>query len=293
MERKKRGAATIPTKIEDLAPAEYNPRRMTDAARLGLERSIERFGDLSGIVWNRRTGHLVAGHQRVDALRKLGGEIREGSIVLAGERFPIREVDVDESEEKAACLTANNRHIQGTFLHSAEALLAGMKVDAADFETLRLDKLLQDVHRMETLDVEEPPPARSKSRTKKGEQFELGRHQLFCGDAMERSLLDRALAGESVEFLLTDPPYELDLVDAPWLERAEPYYAAVMGSDRQIVGLCAQRQTMFEYFVHYFCDEFSLENSFRPRTNATTTAVFWDRSRGKRKKLGNLQSVYL
>lgn len=53
------------TALDDLAAAPYNPRRISEDAAAGLRGSIETFGDLSGIVWNERTGNLVAGHQRV------------------------------------------------------------------------------------------------------------------------------------------------------------------------------------------------------------------------------------
>ena len=46
--------------IEDLKPASYNPRRISDRAARALAKSIGDFGDLSGIVWNKRTGNLVA-----------------------------------------------------------------------------------------------------------------------------------------------------------------------------------------------------------------------------------------
>jgi len=55
--------------LADLRAASYNPREITQEALEGLGHSLEEFGDISGIVWNKRTGHLVAGHQRVEALR--------------------------------------------------------------------------------------------------------------------------------------------------------------------------------------------------------------------------------
>ena len=45
--------------ITDLTPDPANPRRMTDEASAGLARSTERFGDLSGIVFNDRTQQLM------------------------------------------------------------------------------------------------------------------------------------------------------------------------------------------------------------------------------------------
>ena len=57
-----------PTSIPDLKPAPYNPREITADALKRLQRSVEEFGDISGIVWNRQTGNMVSGHQRLKAL---------------------------------------------------------------------------------------------------------------------------------------------------------------------------------------------------------------------------------
>lgn len=72
---KKRNIPEVETKrmaLADLAPADYNPRRISPKAMQGLRASLTRFGELGGIVFNRRTGNLVGGHQRVKALLALG-----------------------------------------------------------------------------------------------------------------------------------------------------------------------------------------------------------------------------
>lgn len=53
-----------PMKVKNLKANPENPRTITDAKLLQLKRSMERFGDLSGIVFNRRSGNLGGGHQR-------------------------------------------------------------------------------------------------------------------------------------------------------------------------------------------------------------------------------------
>jgi hypothetical protein len=40
--------------LTDLLPAGYNPRKMTPAAMAGLKASLAKFGELGGIVFNRR-----------------------------------------------------------------------------------------------------------------------------------------------------------------------------------------------------------------------------------------------
>ena len=64
---------TLP--IADLHPAKYNPRkdlRPGDPEYEKLKRSISTFGNVEPIVWNRRTGNVVGGHQRLKVLTELG-----------------------------------------------------------------------------------------------------------------------------------------------------------------------------------------------------------------------------
>lgn len=63
--------------IHDLKPAPYNPRTITTENARALATSLREFGDISGIVWNARTGHLVAGHQRLDTLKRQYGDTLE------------------------------------------------------------------------------------------------------------------------------------------------------------------------------------------------------------------------
>lgn len=132
--------------LDDLQAAPYNPRTISAKALGALARSLERFGNIAGITYNRTTGHLVAGHQRVKALRKAHGrDLRvEGSDIVtpSGERFPVRVVEWDEPTEKAACIAANAEPLQGRWSDVLGALLAEVAADLPGLvEELRLDKL--------------------------------------------------------------------------------------------------------------------------------------------------------
>ena len=133
--------------ITDLTPDPANPRRMTDEASAGLARSTERFGDLSGIVFNDRTQQLIAGHQRVKVLREAGavnvhrkGERGWIEHPKTKERFPVRFVDWSPEEQRIANVTANNQNIMGTWEPLVLEQLEGLKLDV-DFGTLQLDAL--------------------------------------------------------------------------------------------------------------------------------------------------------
>ncbi len=111
-------------KLSELQEADYNPRAITDRAKAGLKTSMERFGFVEPIVWNKRTGTVVGGHQRLQILRESGA--KEASVCV---------VDFDEIDEKALNLTLNNPEIQGDFDELAEDLLEAIKSEMPkDFE---------------------------------------------------------------------------------------------------------------------------------------------------------------
>lgn len=117
--------------LDTLQFAEYNPRRISQHDYKALKNSMARFGDLSGVVKNIRTGKLVGGHQRVRAFMEAKGAkikltesyetpntvgtMARGFVHLPAidESFAYREVDWDEQTEMAANIAANR--IQGEF----------------------------------------------------------------------------------------------------------------------------------------------------------------------------------
>lgn len=134
--------------IDDLAPADYNPRRIDEQAAAGLQASLEAFGDIAGITYNARTGRLVTGHQRVQQLKAQGARLvtDDGLAVEkpdTGEQWRVRVVDWDEETERAANIAANNQHIAGTFTEALQPLLEQVREDIGEhrFEALRLPEL--------------------------------------------------------------------------------------------------------------------------------------------------------
>lgn len=142
----------MPRSLSDLKPAPYNPREITPEALAGLKTSLHEFGDISGIVWNSRTGHIVAGHQRLEALRAKHGDtlkIKGGDVVTpTGERFPIRVVEWPVSKEQAANLAANNPAITGEFTSGVENILQEIEDGLPDlFDGLNLGDIGAEVVR--------------------------------------------------------------------------------------------------------------------------------------------------
>src|SRR5262245_6547350 len=70
--------------IRKINPAPYNPRvdlQPGDPEYEKLRRSMETFGCVEPLVWNKRTGHLVGGHQRFKILVEQGHTHLDVSVV--------------------------------------------------------------------------------------------------------------------------------------------------------------------------------------------------------------------
>ena len=85
--------------------ADYNPRVISEDARKRLKGMLAKHGLVQPLVWNRRTGNLVSGHQRLSQLDQLE---RSQDYDLQ-----VSVVDVDEREEKILNVQLNNPSMQG------------------------------------------------------------------------------------------------------------------------------------------------------------------------------------
>ena len=120
-------------KLVDLKMAEYNPRKISDDAFEGLGESINKFGMLIPIVWNKRTGNIVGGHQRYKHLVEMGET--ETEVVV---------VDIDGNEEVALNITLNNPNIRGKFTDDVVRLLKICEAQIGSvFNDIRLNELFR------------------------------------------------------------------------------------------------------------------------------------------------------
>jgi len=138
--------------LDELKPSEYNPREIGEKSFYGLGQSLEKFGLMSYIVWNKRTGNIVGGHQRYKQLRD--HNIKETDVIV---------VDLNDTEEMALNIALNSKSIQGDFTPGAiEALrLTEARIGQA-FNEIKLDDLLEELEK------------KNKKKEKKGKKNDEG-----------------------------------------------------------------------------------------------------------------------
>lgn len=112
----------------EIKNAPYNPRTISDAAAKKIRKNIKDRGLMGGIVVNRRTMHLVAGHQRLAQL----------DLLEKGQDYQIRVemVDLTDQEEKEQNIFMNNQSVMGDF---DQALLSDIIHDI-DYQAAGFDQ---------------------------------------------------------------------------------------------------------------------------------------------------------
>ena len=192
----------------DLLPADYNPRKDLkpgNAEYEKLKRSIEQFGYVEPVIWNKTTGRVVGGHQRLKVLMDMG--MTEVDCVV---------VEMDEDKEKALNIALNK--ISGDWDKDKLALLiadlqgADFDVSLTGFEPAEIDDLFKDTLKdgVKDDDFNVGAELEKPTMTKPGDIWTLGRHRLICGDSTKAETYDLLMGSTKANLVITDPPYNVN-----------------------------------------------------------------------------------
>lgn len=195
-------------KTAELLPADYNPRKDLkpgDAEYEKLKRSLDQFGYVEPVIWNKNTGRVVGGHQRLKVLIDMG--MTEVDCVV---------VELDEEKEKALNIALNK--ISGEWDNDKLALLisdlqgAEFDVSLTGFDPDEIDDLfkddMKDGIKDDDFDIDEELKKPTVSKT--GDLWMLGNHRLVCGDSTKSDTYDLLMAGKQANLVITDPPYNVN-----------------------------------------------------------------------------------
>lgn len=201
--------------ISKLKPAEYNPRKDLkpgDAEYEKLKRSIEQFGYVEPVIWNKTTGRVVGGHQRLKILVDIG--LNEVDCVV---------VEMDEEREKALNIALNK--INGEWDTDKLAMLisdlqgSDFDVSLTGFEEDELADLFSKTAEKEVTDDDFDLTAalEKASFVERGDVWTVGRHRLVCGDATSAEDTAILMDGKRANLIVTDPPYGVSFKSASCL----------------------------------------------------------------------------
>ena len=192
-------------KTEQLIPADYNPRKDLkpgDPEYEKLKRSIEQFGYVEPVIWNKTTGNIVGGHQRLKVLLDTG--ISEVECVV---------IEMDEEKEKALNIALNK--ISGDWDKDKLALLitdlqgADFDVSLTGFEPAEIEDLFDATNKKDVKedDFDIDSALEARAFVQPGDVWLLGRHRLLCGDSTKTDDVKVLMDGKQANLCITDAPY--------------------------------------------------------------------------------------
>ena len=195
----------VKMKLSELNPAEYNPRKALkpgDPAYEKLKASILSFGNVEPIVWNRSTGSVIGGHQRLRVLLDLGVEESEVSVVELSEvdekrlNIALNKITGEWDDEKLTSLLA-------------ELTAGGVDVYPTGFDEQELSSMFADLTKATAHDdgFDLTTALEKASFVKRGDVWTVGRHRLMCGDATSAEDVATLMGEKKANLILTDPPY--------------------------------------------------------------------------------------
>jgi len=192
--------------IDQIHPAKYNPRKDLkpgDPEYEQLKKSITTWGYIDTLVWNKRSGNLISGHQRLKILKENGLKEVEVSVV-----------DLDDGNEKALNVALNK--ISGDWDNTMllilldEIKLGGVDVELTGFSEDELSILSKNVGADDGFDPDKAISKIKEPITQTGDIWILGRHKLMCGDCTKKDDMHKLVEGKKIDALITDPPYGVD-----------------------------------------------------------------------------------
>lgn len=196
--------------ISELKQSEYNPRkdlRPGDAEYEKLKNSIKNFGYVEPVIWNKRSGNIVGGHQRAKILRDLGYE--EITCIV---------VDLDDLQEKALNVALNKIVGEWDIPLLTDLLKeldeSDMDVFLTGFDAEELSEMFGEKNPNNLIgddfDVDSEIDQIETPYTEQGDIWILGKHRLMCGDSTNESDVLTLTGGAAVDMCFTDPPYNVD-----------------------------------------------------------------------------------
>ena len=206
--------------ISELTLPKRHARRHSKKQIQQIAAAITEFGFINPVVIDK-DGRVICGTARVLA-----------ALLLGIKEIPTIRVEYLSEAQKIAYAIADNRLAElaswdeatlATLFKEIEELEAGLNLEITGFDTSEIDRLVEALDQGPSSPEDEvpEPPSEEDAVSQTGDQFVLDQHRLICGDARDRSVLQKLLGNELAQMVFTDPPWNLQSADISGLGRVQ------------------------------------------------------------------------
>jgi DNA modification methylase len=197
--------------IGKLVPYARNPRTHSRQQVAQIAASIRQFGFTNPILADAN-GHVIAGHGRLLAASQLG--LQDVPVAVLAH--------LTEAQQRAYVIADNQLALNAGWDRELLALELGelqklnFDISLTGFDQDEIDRILEElVTPQDGLnDGDGAPPLPSEAVTQPGDLWCLGEHRILNGDAQVTENYARLMRGENAEMVFTDPPYNVNYVQA-------------------------------------------------------------------------------
>ena len=191
--------------IDKLRPAARNARTHSKKQLRLIADSIRAFGFTNPVLVDG-SGQVIAGHGRLAAAQSLGLT-----------QVPTLQVDWLSPQQQRAYVLADNRLAEKAGWD--KELLALELGELSDFEIditltgfdLREIELIMDAGDSPVTEDDVPVIETGPAVCRPGDLWQLGRHRLLCGDALDHASYKHLMGREKARLIVTDPPYNVPI----------------------------------------------------------------------------------
>ena len=191
-------------RVDELIPYARNSRTHSDAQVAQIAASVREFGWTNPVLVDGENG-IIADHGRILAARKLGMD-EVPCIELAG---------LTDTQRRAYIIADNKLALNAGWddellaIEFAELADAGFDNLLTGFTQDEIDALTPEQIPEGLTDEDAVPELQAEPVSKLGDVWVLGKHRVMCGDSTSIDAVERLMAGQLADQLLTDPPYNI------------------------------------------------------------------------------------
>lgn len=196
-----------PWSPDQLSPDPRNARMHSDHQITQIVNSILEYGFTNPVLADRK-GRIIAGHARVLAARKLG--LRSVPVIILEH--------LTEMQKRAYIIADNQLALNaGWDLDTLRRELLALEQESFNLDLVGINddefkKLMSELTvQSGNVDEDDVPEVPEKAVAVAGDLWQLGNHQLLCGDSTALDNVNRILCGGRADLIFTDPPYNVSL----------------------------------------------------------------------------------
>lgn len=197
--------------ISDLKFDDKNMNKHTEYGMSLLEKSLRENGAGRSILLDK-DNNIIAGNGVIEAAGNIGLEDlqiveSDGKKIIAVKRTDV-ELDSEKRREMAMADNATAAADLSWDDENIEEISDKFGIDPGEWISDWNKNEPVEVVEDEAPEVDESEPAKSEL----GKVYQLGDHRLMCGDSTDVGSVAILMDGEEADLLLTDPPYNVEIV---------------------------------------------------------------------------------